>query len=240
MKEGKDIDTDFYSVDFHYSFRSGLGPWEEHRFVKEHVLRIVLADDTGAEEQYMGEVRFLMVHLDHILESDHYAFDVLDAHSEYLARHILKVFDPDTFEYTNEVMQHYQEDLIHLKICFIENIQLLPKYRGYNIGAKAIKDIVFHHGSGCGLFMLQPFPLQFETPEKQKDYPQLELGKLEQDQELAGYKLMAYYQRIGFEPIQGVEGLVFHNPALKNEGMDGIDLEDNGMNKNSEHDTLGG
>lgn len=219
-------DLNFRSVDFHYSFTSGLGPWEEHRYVKEHVLRIVLSDETGADLESIGEVRFLIVHLGEILDSQFDEFIILDAHSEYLARHIFEVFDPEQGEFTEKVMEHYGGDLLQLKVCFIRNIKIKPKFRGYQIGAKAIKDIIFHFGSSCGLVMLEPYPLQFETPESVRENHAFELEKLEQDEEMATYKLLAYYQKMGFESIEGITGLVFLNPALRNSKLDEIDLED--------------
>jgi len=240
MENSSQLNSDFHSVEFHYSFTSGLGAWEEHRYVKEHVLRIVLTDETGAVLESIGEVRFLMVHLAEILASHHHPHSILDAHSEYLARHIFKVFDPSEEEFTEKVVEHYGGDLLLLKVCFIREIKIKPKFRGYQIGAKAIKDIIFHFGSSCGLVMLEAYPLQFETLESRIENHAFELEKLEKDEEMATYKLLAYYQRIGFETIEGIKGLVFYNPALKNSKMDEIDLEEDCIIKDREHDNLEG
>lgn len=213
-------------IDFEYSFRSGIGSLVEMRFVKEHQMRIVLMKDDSSNNLEIGKMTFLMIHMDQLIESFHHHGQLLDAHSEYLARHIFKIFDGDKEEFNDIILDHYHGDLPRLNICFIQKLQILPKYRGYQIGAKAIKDLVFHYAAGCGLFVVQPYPLQFETSEQIKANKALELEKYTDDEEMAGYKLVAYYQRMGFELIQGIDDLLFYNPALINDKMDKIDLEE--------------
>lgn len=215
-----------HSVDFHYSFRSGLGAFDEERFVKEHCMQIMLTDVEGKELEEIGKVKFLMVYLDQALESEFPLVDILDAHSAYLAHHIFEVIDLDFRAFDEKIMDHYQQVVVGSNVCLIEKIQILPQYRGFRIGAKAIKDLLFHYGSACGLIMLEPYPLQFESPVNVRENQALELEKLEQDEEKATLQLMAYYQKLGFEAIEGIENLLFYNPAYRNSKLDDIDLED--------------
>jgi len=211
-------------VAFNYSFSSGLGCYEHSRFVTNVTLEIVLTDDYGKKEEKIGQVDFLIINIDEARQSPFSLHDILDAHSEYLARHAFEIFDPDEDDFTNKVSKHYQ-DFLGRNFCLIEKISILPKYRGFNIGAKAIRDIVFHYSASCGLFVLQPFPLQFELFEDGR-YDNLGLSSFEQNSTNARKKLTQYYKCIGFESVKGIKDLLFYNPAYKNEAMDGVDLED--------------
>lgn len=214
------------SVKFHYSFSSGLGACEEGRFIREHKMRMVLTDEWGKEIEDIGQLEFLMIYIHQTWESHFPLLDILDAHSEYLVRYISQVIDTDSEEFDDRILQHYDNLVLGANICLIKNIQVLPKYRGFQIGIKALRDLLFHYASSCALFIVQPYPLQFETSEGVRQNHLLELEKLEKDEEKATLKLMAYYQKLGFEAIEGIGDLLFHNPALHNSNLQKIDLED--------------
>lgn len=221
------------SIEFQYTFSSGLGAYDEGRFVKDHFLQINLSDETGEVIENIGSLRFVIIYMDRVFESPHSFYDVLDAHSEYLARHIFKVVNCDNGDLDDKILSHYNYDIMGSNICFIENMQILPQYRCFQIGAKAIKDLLFHYASGCALFMLQPYPLQFETAESVQENHLLELEKFGKDENKALVKLKTYYQNIGFEEVKGIQDLLFYNPALQSNSLDSINLEDYDIFKKS-------
>lgn len=47
----------------------------------------------------------------------------------------------------------------------------------------------------------------------------MSLKKLGKDFEISFYKLKAFYQKIGFDYIEGYDDLMFLNPAIVNEKM---------------------
>ena len=189
-------------------------------------MQMMLTDVEGNELEEIGKMKFLMVYLDQALESELPLMVILDTHSAYLASHIFKVIDADFGEFDEKIMQHFDQVVVGSNVCLIEKIQILPQYRGFGIGAQAIKDLVFHFSSACGLIMLEPYPLQFESPLDVRENHALQLEKFEQDEEKATLQLMSYYQKLGFEAIEGIENLLFYNPAYRNGKLDNIDLED--------------
>lgn len=214
------------SVNFNYTFSSGLGPMEHSRYITDVFQEITLEDGYGKKLQVIGGIHFLIIHIDHAAQSPYGVFEVLDAHSEYLARHVFNVIDAENCDFTDEVMEKYQ-DFVSRNLCLIKEITINPAFRGCGLGAKAIKDITFHFSSSCGLFLIQPFPLQFEAGSERKDkYHGLALDDFEQDQKQASKKLTNYYKSMGFESIKGIKDLLFYNPALINKKLDAIDLEE--------------
>lgn len=221
------MNIDEINISFNYRFQSGLGPYEHGRFVRDVVLEIIATDDSGDEIEKIGKINFLVIYVDQAYDSKLSFYDILDAHSEYLARHIFKIIDSKTRNFFDKIQEFYHFDIYGSNLCLIEKITVLPKYRGYKIGAKAIKDLVFHYASGCGLFALQAFPLQLEPSDFGDKYKNLELDKFEKSDKKAIKKLKAYYNNVGFHEIKGIKDLMFYNPALKNEAFDNLDLEAN-------------
>ncbi|WP_139125877.1 hypothetical protein, partial [Arcticibacter eurypsychrophilus] len=140
---------------FNYSFSSGLGCYEHGRFVTDIVLEIVLTNDLDDKIETIGKIDFLIVHIDEASQGPYSLYEVLDAHSEYLARYAFEFFDWKSGDYTKKVENYYHGDLMSRNFCLIEKITILPKYRGYSIGAKAIRDLVFHYSAACGLFVIR-------------------------------------------------------------------------------------
>jgi len=189
-------------------------------------MEINLTDDQDNKIENIGRVDFLIVNIDEASQGPYHLYDVIDAHSEYLARHAFEFFDPETGDYTEKLNEQYHYELMNRNFCLIQKITILPKYRGFNIGAKAIRDIVFHYSAACGLFVVQPYPLQFEFTFDENKYDHLDLKDLEQNETKAKKKLIDYYKSMGFKSVKGIKSLLFYNPALKNDKMDKIDLDD--------------
>jgi len=221
----------YNTIELQYSFSSALGPLEEGRFIKEHTLQINWLDKNGEYIENIGSIKFLMVYVDEIFNSHFLLFEILEGHSEYLARHIFKVIDLDSDNYQLNIQKHFDFSILSPNICFITDVRISPAFRGNQIAAKAIKDLVFHYSSGCGIFIIQPYPLQFESKEKSLSNNQLELEKLENNERKATSQLCNYYKSIGFEKVNGIKDLLFYNPAKKNEKFDQINIEDGSLIK---------
>lgn len=202
------------SVNFNYSFSSCLGPMEHSRYITEVFQKITLEDGYGKELQVIGGINFLIIHIDHAAESPYGVFEVLDAHSEYVARHVFNVIDAENCDFTDEVMEKYQ-DFFSRNLCLIKEVTINPNFRGYGLGPKAIKDLTFHFSSSCGLFLIQPFPLQFEAGlERKEKYKGLALDGFEKDKKKAQRKLTSYYKSMGFESIKGIKDLLFYKSSF--------------------------
>ena len=116
-----------------------------------------------------------------------------------------------------------------LNIGVLDRLVLIPEYRGYGISQKGIKDTIFHFMTACGLFVIHPFPLQFEgehcmgedTWEDKNWYK-----GLEKNEKKAFSKLTSYFQKLGFEKIKGMNDLLFYCPFFVNKKLDEIDLNE--------------
>jgi len=224
MLENKNMD-DF--VSFKYQFNSGTGPWEESRFLRDIKMDIFSEDEYGNSLKQIGKVRFKIVYIDQAINTGYNLYDVFDT-EEYTFRHAQEFFDFEMGEIKEDIQKFYKYDCFSDNICILERIEILPEYRGKQIAAKAIKDIIFHFASGCALFIIQAYPLQFDKSNRRdKDWEKsLQLKDLPQHKKVAFKQLRDFYKSIGFDKISGYKELLFYNPLQKNERMDAINLEE--------------
>ncbi len=214
-------------ISFKYSFNSGTGPWEEGRFIREIEMEIFSQDEYGNPLKLIGRVDFKVVYIDQAINAGYSLYDVFDTY-EYTFRHAQDFFDFEMNDIKDDIQEFYNNDIISSNICLLERIGILPEYRGQQIAAKAIKDIIFHFSSGCALFILQAYPLQFDksNPIDKEWQKSLLLNELPKQKKIAFKKLRDYYKRIGFDEISGYKELLFHNPARRNERLDAINLDE--------------
>jgi len=218
---------DDYTIIFKYEFESGLGPMEYARYLREFKMNILARDEFSNEEKLIGKVIFKVIYLDQAMNNEIDIMEVFDD-EEYTFRHGQDFFDFETEEIKEDIQKFYQYDIIGSNICILENIEIIPEFRGNNLAAKAIKDIIFHFSSACGLFVIQPYPLQFDLTHQGKDDwdKNLKLNEFPSDKEVAFKKLRKYYKSFGFDQIRGYKDLFFYNPTRNNEKLDAINLEE--------------
>ena len=113
------------------------------------------------------------------------------------------------------------------RICIIETMSILPGLRGKKIGAKMFKDLVWNLGSEYSLYIIQPYPLQFEQYENNsKLLSILELERFEKAQEKAIKSLSDYYMTWGFKKLKPINDLLFYSPIHLNPVFDSIHMDD--------------
>lgn len=214
-------------VTFKYQFDSGTGPFEGERYVRDMKMEIFSQDEDGVPVDLIGKAVFKIIYVAEAINSDYDLYEIFDS-DEYTFRHSHAFFDFKTGEVKQAIRKYYNYDVMQSNICILEKIEILPEYRGCKIGAKAIKDIIFHFGSGIGLFVIQAFPLQFESKKKELDewQKQLKLSSFPSQEKIAFKKLKDYYKSIGFDKIPGYKDLLFYNPVIRNARFDAIDLEE--------------
>ncbi len=216
------------SIKLKYEFESYFGPMAGERYIREFKVGIYAENEEKKEtEKLIGKFLFKIVYIDEAENNGYDLFEIFDTYG-YTFRLAEMFFDFDSGELKEDIQEFYNYDLIESNICILEKIEILPDYRGHKIAAKVIKDIIFHFGAECGLFIIQAYPLQFESAgiEKSQWQTQLELNKFPVDEITAFNKLKNYYISIGFDKIPGYKDLLFYNPALKNKKFDAIDLEE--------------
>lgn len=216
-------------LSFKYSFCSGTGELEGERYIQNVFVEIYASDiDADDDEVLIGKSRLKLMLINQAIE-DHFSLSQLFDTDPDLFFVGDQVFDLENEDICQIVQDKYPECCLNSNICVLERLVLIPEYRGYGISQKVIKDAIFHFMTACGLFVIHPFPLQFEaehcmgedTWEDKNWYK-----GFEQDEKKAFKQLTAFYQKLGFEKIKGLESLLFYCPFYKNKKLDKIDLNE--------------
>lgn len=215
-------------LSFKYSFSSGTGELEGYRYIQNVFIDIYASDIETEEEVLIGKSRLKLILINQAIE-DHFSLPELfdtDPDIFFIGD---QVFDLENENICSVILDKYPECSLSLNIGVLDRLVLIPEYRGYGISQKVIKDTIFHFMTACGLFVIHPFPLQFEgehcmgedTWEDKNWYKGLETNEKK-----AFKQLTAFYQKLGFEQIKGVEGLLFYCPFYKNKKLDKVDLSE--------------
>lgn len=215
------------TVTFKYTFSSATGCMEGSRYNKEFNLEIFSEDQDGHVDKLIGKIKFHIVYVAMAIDDGYDVYEIFDD-KETTFRIGTRIFDFEQSDLNEDILQFYDEVMFVSNICFLERIEILPEYRGTQIGAKAIRDIYFHFGHACELLVAQVFPLQFEVkrPEQEEWLEHLSLERFEKDEKKAFKKLFDYYLSIGFNKIPKYHDLVFINTFKVSNKFQSINLEE--------------
>ncbi len=166
-------------------------------------------EETSDEDTLVGKVRLFYLDMGAILETNIGLFDLFDIRGEtepfYSA-----LIDHDTKEFKSDLEEILGEYIIDLNLLIIDRLEILPEFRGNNIGLECLRRCLQQYARGCGVVALKCFPLQFEGAEL--DDPawrrKMQLGKLSKDHKRSLAKLKKYYASLGFKVLPGTDIMV--------------------------------
>lgn len=222
-----ELDDDFF--EFRYSLSSGAGCIDAKRYLNEYDVEIYTEPDEPLKPVLVGKARFSVILISSIINNGYSPLEVFDESA------ILMNFGENIFDFSiedlNEEAEEYFKDRMGHDILFLESIEILPPFRGKELGSRLIKDIYLRFTNGCCMFALKAFPIQCEGWEENSEYEyrndwqrKMGYGSMDRDFEKNSYKLYAYYQKLGFHNFLGNE-YFFLNPGLQNEKMDAVKFE---------------
>jgi hypothetical protein len=157
---------DYLSINVEYKFSSSVGSYDEYSCINNYT-GILYAGEyaDNSHNEYCGEIYFKIIYLSQAEAKGLDIYEMFDTY-EYTFRHAQNFYDFKNDTFKKSLLKEFPDlEFGCSKICIIETIGIIPKFSGQNIGAKVFKDMVWHFGQECELFMLQPFPLQFEHPD---------------------------------------------------------------------------
>lgn len=149
-----------------------------------------------------GRMEFNIIDVQTAQEQGWELFDLFDetdaAHECYSL-----LYDPGTDELREPFLDRYGEAAF-LNLLLFERLEILPAFRGAQLGLLAMERAMQLFGQGCGYALLKAMPLQFEshdTPDRRAWFTDMGLHALSNDESLARSKLQAYYARLGFRAL---------------------------------------
>jgi len=222
------MEDDFLSFNIEYRFSSFISSREATDCIKEYRGIIYSGEYAdNSRNKYAGEIHFKILFLGQAEAEGLDIYELFDTY-EYTFRHGQAFYDLNKGIFKKSIIKEFPDlEFGCSKICIIETIGIIPEFRGKNIGTKVFKDLIWNFGEDCALFILQPYPLQFEFSENNAQLLlKLKLKQFEKDKKKATASLSKHYQSWGFKKIKGVKDLLFYCPLYKNDVFDEIDMDD--------------
>ncbi len=165
---------------------------------------IVAWDGETEIEAEVGWGGFYVVKLGVAINHGLNAFHACDAISQELCDYALAVLDQETGDVRDDTMEQFgfpSGDLLILHI-----LQVLPAFRGWNVGLMAAQQLIEYYGTG--LVMCRPQPLQFLGDAERRQYhEQMQFDLFQGTRDTAKQKLREHWGKLGFQPIAGTDYL---------------------------------
>src|SRR5687768_17386021 len=117
-------------------------------------------DDTTRR---IGKVRLFVVHADAASFAGVPLADVLDVQSA-TAPYIALLSKRRAGNFSRAVMRMLGKEIAMSQNMFIlDRLEILPKFRGHELGLDAMRACLDHFSGGCRIAAIKPYPLQFEA-----------------------------------------------------------------------------
>ena len=188
------------------------GTFEEEDIVELHTGAVVTVDIDINDETEVGWGSFYIVRLGVALNSGINAFQACDALSQDLMEYASAVLDPATGAVQEEIMEQLGYPPGDLLILHM--LEMLPAFRGWNIGLLAAQQIIDYHGNG--LVLLRPQPLQFlDATQRREYYDEMEYSRFLEPREMATRKIRDHWAQLGFKPVDNGDFLALNATLVR-------------------------
>ncbi len=192
------MDVDFNDFDVVYNVIRPLGDDLDHEYVPIEIKgRIVQVDLGGNEVCMAGVIEAFLVN--NIL-SPHPLEFVCDAHSQNLFDLYEALRTEDDMLWDKGDEDDAADDFLYIGRC-----EILPDYRGHNLGLWSLVNVIATFGQGSSFVFLKPFPLQFEGGNQCLLGDKLKLDVFTKSEKKAYKKLKEHYAKVGFVDVPRTE-----------------------------------
>jgi len=169
-------------------------------------------DDTARRA---GSTRLFVLNADAAENDNQDLCELLDRRSETAA--FIPLIGEDSGNFSSAICRFLGEEMFLCRnVLLLDRLEILPQYRGQELGLQFMKAAIIRFGMGCRLAALKPFPLQFEG--KMGTVQMAGVGQVVRRPQGsrvatakmrgATAKLKKYYARAGFVALNGSELMI--------------------------------
>ena len=186
----------------YHLYSSSWGEYEPEDYASSFHSTI-MTDDCGNMEKrvQIGEMKGYLIHVNYARERHESLFRIFDDHSKDFSVYFRHLFDKhkDDFKEGLLAVRPTNDDVL-----LIDNLVVYPRYRGRNLGLRAIMNAMKTFGLSCGVVLCQALPLQYHESKDIEDFKKrLGTKLLFMDRKSSIAKIVKHLQKIGFTRIQG-------------------------------------
>jgi GNAT superfamily N-acetyltransferase len=197
--------NDFYIF---LEFEGGDADLEDE--APSHYMYVTGGTVAGSDEQDQKMVagRFRLIYIDVCAAMNARAsvFDVFDCTQE-TCDYFSAIFDIETLDPSSALTHLFKEELWPGNVLILDRLEILPEFRGYNLGLAVMRRLIERFGAGAAVVAMKPFPLQHEYARAEEEGLEWQLkmkfGHLDQDLQRSTAKLRRHYAKLGFKLMKG-------------------------------------
>ena len=226
----KNKKVNYLDVDVRYTINSSFAISEGYRYRQKidgiiHYFNDKRSPDKSVE---IGKVEVQKILLGQALDAGYSGVSVFDV-EHFILDIGNQIYDFERNDFSEAIYENFEVPWMDLLI--VSGLEILPEYRGSDIGKFVLRDLYNNFIGGCGLMAIMVYPPQLDgtIPEPGESgyewYSNMGYAAMEADEEKSIYKLLAYYTSMGFRYIPAIsENLLFMAPAKINKIFNKIKL----------------
>lgn len=183
----------------------------------------IFANDDD-EQICIGKCRAMYVDVARAISEGVDLYELCDAHSGELEEYYSYIFDgEDSLEYedvnpssifSEDLNDLFNGNIVAYNLLILDRVELIPEYRGKNIGLNVVRYMMARFQQGVGVIALNAFPMQFAkgllNDEEAQWRKKLQLDALSKNKKKAQKKLVNLYRILGFRPLPQSPYMVFN------------------------------
>jgi GNAT superfamily N-acetyltransferase len=183
-----------------------------------HYMYVTRGTVAGLDEQDQKIVagRFRLTYIDvcAAMNAGASVFDIFD-NTQETCDYFPAIFDIETLDPSPELMRLFREDMWPGNVLILDRLEILPEFRGHNLGLVVMRRLIERFGAGAGIVAIKPFPLQCELAGKEEDEwrQKMRLDDFEQSLPRATARLRRHYAKLGFKLMKGTP-YMFRNAGV--------------------------
>ena len=178
--------------------------------------KIVTVDESD-QETLVGKFCLYYANVDNAYDEGFEPLEVLDTYS-HTVDYFSSIYVTSGTEFCEKLLHLLNFDVFENNSLILDRLELLPRYRGQNLGLIIMRRLIQRFSLGAGVVAIKPFPLQFEhepSTEKGNHWRnELQLSNFTNNEHTATQKLRSYYRKLGFVGMQGTP-FMFRSTALR-------------------------
>ncbi len=163
------------------------------------------------KQELIGSIDLEMCHLQQIQDID---FDIQEFIECNINSQLENIFDKKEAKLNTDFLSIQTSNIINFNILIINNIFILPEYRGLQIAAKIIDLIKFKFKNSCGLIVGLVIPFQYSTYFNShkfgKSNTAMKYSNFVDDTELAHFKILKYVVSMGFNVANNISNKIIY------------------------------
>lgn len=183
-----------------FNFESFLCSNEPNNYIKEIEAQLVTQNASASDKNaIVGVANIYKVELGRAMNERQSTAEIFDSFNDELFDYYETLFDLESEEF-NLNLEKLAEPGMGSDLLIIDKVEIIPNYRGMNLGLVLAQEAISNLSGGCQYVTLRPFPLQFGPHKKLSSNKKTDLkyDLFDRDEKKAFIKLRNYWGQLNF------------------------------------------